>query len=314
MINGHAFEARLYAEDVPKGFLPATGRLTHLRFSEGARADTGVRAGDEISPWYDPMIAKLIVHGPTRAVALRKLEQALAGTQVAGSVTNLSFLRRLAGHADFAKGDVDTGLIARDLDTLAAAPMPCSRTQALAALGALGLTGEAGPVEGFTLWSPLRRSVVLSHDEDLVEAVVEVASGGAATVGVGDAAHEVARDGGLWRVDGAPVAAEVVCLDGSVSVFWGHGYGFEIVDPLAVAAAAGAGAGVIEAPMPGLVKAVFVKAGATVAAGDRLAVLEAMKMEHSLTAGRDGVVAEVLVEAGAQVEAGAALIRLEELE
>jgi len=312
-ISGHAFEARLYAEDVPKGFLPATGRLTHLRFAEGCRADTGVRAGDEISPWYDPMIAKLIVHGPTRAVALRKLEQALAGTQVAGSVTNLAFLRRLAGHAGFAAGDVDTGLIGRDLDTLAAAPVPCSRTQALAAMGALGLTGEAGPVEGFTLWSPLRRSVVLRHGEEMIEAVVEVAPGGRATVRVGDALHEVARDAGRWRVDGAPVAAEVVVIGPAVSVFWGDGYGFEVVDPLAVAAEAGGGGGLVVAPMPGLVKAVFVKPGDAVAAGDRLAVLEAMKMEHSLTAGREGVVAEVLVGAGAQVEAGAALIRLEEV-
>jgi len=99
-----------------------------------------------------------------------------------------------------------------------------------------------------------------------------------------------------------------------VSVFWGDGFGFEVVDPLAVAAVAGGGGGLVEAPMPGLVKAIFVTRGETVTAGDRLAVLEAMKMEHSLTAGRDGVVAEVLVEAGAQVEAGAALIRLEDLE
>ncbi len=99
-----------------------------------------------------------------------------------------------------------------------------------------------------------------------------------------------------------------------VSVFWGNGYTFGIVDPLDVAASAGAGGGWIEAPMPGLVKAVFVSKGDNVAAGDRLAVLEAMKMEHSLTAGRDGVVAEVLIEVGAQVEAGAALIVLEDAE
>jgi 3-methylcrotonyl-CoA carboxylase alpha subunit len=311
-IDGHAFEARLYAEDVPKGFLPATGRLGHLRFPEGARADTGVRAGDEISPWYDPMIAKIIVHGPTRAVALRKLDAALAGTQVAGSVTNLAFLRALAGHAGFAAGDVDTGLIDRDLATLAAAPVACTRTRALAAIGALGLTGAAGPVEGFTLWAPLRRAVALRAEGEEIAAAVEVLPRGAARVTLGETVHEVARDGAGWRVDGAPVGAEVVALDGSVAVFWGNGYVFDVVDPLEVAAAAGGGAGRIEAPMPGLVKAVFVGAGDAVAAGDRLAVLEAMKMEHALTAGRDGVVAEVLVEAGAQVEAGAALIVLEE--
>jgi 3-methylcrotonyl-CoA carboxylase alpha subunit len=311
-ITGHAFEARLYAEDVPKGFLPATGRLTHLRFPDGVRADTGVRAGDEISPWYDPMIAKLIVHGPTRAVALRKLEQALARTQVAGSVTNLAFLRKLAGHAGFAAGDVDTGLIARDLEALAAQPVPCSRARALAAMGALGLTGAAGPVEGFTLWAPLRRAVALSHEGERIDLVVEAMPGSAAGVEVDGAVHEVRRDAAGWRIDGAPVPAELGVTGASVSVFWGNGYGFEILDPLAVAAAAGAGAGRIEAPMPGLVKAVFVAPGDSVVAGDRLAVLEAMKMEHSLTAGRDGVVAEVLVEAGAQVEAGAALIVLED--
>src|SRR6056297_2423338 len=117
-ISGHAFEARLYAEDVPKGFLPATGRLTHLRFAEGARADTGVRAGDEISPHYDPMIAKLITHGATRAGALRRLSAALRDCEVAGTVTNLAFLGALVGHEGFAAGDVDTDLIARDLERL----------------------------------------------------------------------------------------------------------------------------------------------------------------------------------------------------
>ncbi|MDG3040786.1 ATP-binding protein [Roseicyclus marinus] len=309
-ITGHAFEARLYAEDVPKGFLPATGRLTHLRFPEGARADTGVRAGDEISPWYDPMIAKIIVHGPTRDVALRKLEQALARTEVAGSVTNLAFLRRLAGHSDFAAGDVDTGLIARDLEALAAVPVASSRIMAVAALAALGLDAEQGAVSGFTLWAPLRRQVVLDHEGEAVPAVVEVQPGGRFRVEVGDAAHEVLREGARWRIDGAPMSAEVVVTGGEAIVFAGDAHGFEIVDPLAVAAGAGAASGVIEAPMPGLVKAIFVAPGDRVAVGDRLAVLEAMKMEHSLTAGRDGLVAEVPVAVGAQVEAGAALIVL----
>jgi 3-methylcrotonyl-CoA carboxylase alpha subunit len=313
-INGHAFEARLYAEDVPKGFLPATGRLTHLEFPDDVRADTGVRAGDEISPWYDPMIAKLIVHGPTRTVALRKLEQALAGTQVAGSVTNLAFLRKLAAHSDFGAGDVDTGLIGRDLEALAAAPAPCSRVRALAAMGALGLSKEAGAVEGFTLWAPLRRAVTLTFGEERIDAVVEAVPGGQATVHGGDVVHVLARDMDGWRVDGARIPARVVLMGTAVSVFWGNGYDFRIVDPLAVAAAAGSRVALIEAPMPGLVKAVLVEAGDSVTAGDRLAVLEAMKMEHSLTAGRDGVVAEVLVAAGAQVEAGAALIRLEDEE
>ncbi len=311
-ISGHAFEARLYAEDVPKGFLPATGRLVHLAFPDGVRADTGVRPGDEISPWYDPMIAKLVVHGSTRAVALQRLERALTQTRVAGAVTNLAFLRKLAQHAGFAAGDVDTGLIARDIDTLAAAPVACSRTRALAAMGGLGLAGQVAPLEGFTLWAPLVRTVRLVHDGDGIEARVSSFGAGRARVEIGEAVHDVGRGAAGWRVDGARVAAEVLAHDAGVSVFWGNSYGFSVVDPLAVAAAGGSGAGVVEAPMPGLVKAVLVRAGDVVKAGDRLAVLEAMKMEHSLTAGRDGVVGQVLVAQGAQVEAGAALIQLEE--
>ncbi len=107
-LTGHAFEARLYAEDVAAGFLPATGRLTHLAFPPGVRACTGVRPGDAISPWYDPMIAKIITHGPTRATALRALTRALEQTEVAGTVTNLAFLAALSRHPGFAAGDVDT--------------------------------------------------------------------------------------------------------------------------------------------------------------------------------------------------------------
>ncbi|MGP1356426.1 acetyl-CoA carboxylase biotin carboxylase subunit, partial [Roseicyclus sp.] len=142
-IRGHAVEARLYAEDVPKGFLPATGRLAHLVFGEGARADTGVGPGDEISPWYDPMIAKLIVHGATREIALRRMARALATTEVAGSVTNLAFLRRLVAHPRFARGDVDTGLIEAHLGDLVEEGAPSAAAVAIAALAAAGLDGEA---------------------------------------------------------------------------------------------------------------------------------------------------------------------------
>jgi 3-methylcrotonyl-CoA carboxylase alpha subunit len=311
-ITGHAFEARLYAEDVPKGFLPATGRLEHLVFPEGARADTGVRQGDTISPWYDPMIAKIITHGATRGVALKQMERALSRTEVAGSVTNLAFLRALTRHEGFGAGAVDTGLIERDLDVLAAEPVACSRARSLAALGALGLHEGGGALQGFALWQPLRQSVAIGYRGEVLTAEIETLAAGQFRVTIGDAVHLVQRDGPRWRIDGAPVAVNVVCHGAALSVFWGNAYGFDLIDPLDVAAEAGAGAGVIEAPMPGLVKAVFVKPGQAVALGDRLAILEAMKMEHTLNAGRDGVVEEVLVTAGAQVEAGAALIKLEE--
>ncbi|MCB1367165.1 MAG: ATP-grasp domain-containing protein, partial [Rhodobacteraceae bacterium] len=175
-INGHAFEARLYAEDVPAGFLPATGRLTHLVFPAGARADSGVRAGDAISPFYDPMIAKLIVHGPTRAVALKRLERALAATEVAGSVTNLAFLAALARHQGFARGDVDTGLIERDLAALVVEPEVSDAVRAMAALVALGLERGGDWSTGFTLWEPLAQSIVLAEGGVEFTAVARVLS------------------------------------------------------------------------------------------------------------------------------------------
>ncbi|WP_043768912.1 biotin carboxylase N-terminal domain-containing protein [Roseivivax isoporae] len=308
-LDGHAFEARLYAEDVPAGFLPATGRLAALAFPDGVRAETGVRAGDTISPHYDPMIAKLVVHGPTRAVALRRLARGLAQTRVAGTVTNLAFLGALARHPGFAAGDVDTGLIARDLAVLTAAPGIDPVTVAEAALSAADLLGPADPQQGFALWQPLARRIVLRHEGRDLACTLEVRGPDAVRVHVGEGNPvEAARLGGAWRLDGAP-AAGVHVAGGRVQVFAAPGRVFEIVDPLDRAQAI-TGENVIEAPMPGRVVRVLVEAGVAVAAGARLAVLEAMKMEHALTAWRDGVVEEVLVEEGAQVEAGAALVRL----
>ncbi|MGR3314441.1 acetyl/propionyl/methylcrotonyl-CoA carboxylase subunit alpha [Roseovarius indicus] len=310
-INGHAFEARLYAEDVPKGFLPATGRLAHLEFPEGARADSGVRAGDEISPFYDPMIAKLITHGATRAGALRRMSAALGDCQVAGTVTNLAFLGALTHHAGFKAGDVDTGLIERDLDKLVVVPEPGPRETALAALAALGLLGMEGFETGFILWTPLTRSVHLVRGGEEIVVKVRTLSAEAHDVVVGEATVEARRSGGRWQLDGE-TAPPVAVNDQLVSVFSDYGLSFQVVDLLERDSLAGGDADVIEAPMPGLVKVLLAKPGQEVKEGDRLAVLEAMKMEHSLLAARDGVVAEVLVEEGAQVTAGAALVRLEE--
>ncbi len=309
-INGHAFEARLYAEDTANGFLPQTGTLTHLRFPDGARAETGVRPGDAISPWYDPMIAKIVVHGPTRATALLSLERALAGTQVAGTVTNLSFLRKLSQHDAFRAGDVDTGLIDRDVEVLSARPDPCSRARAIAALAALGLDRGQG-AEALHLWVPMVWTAHLVWGDEAIAARVEGLGGDRYRVALDGASHVVTRVGG-WRVDDVAVSAEVGHGPGIVHVFWGNVYSFAVPDPLAVDAAGGAGSGVIEAPMPGLVKSVHVAPGDSVVAGARLAVLEAMKMEHAMVAPRDGIVGEVLVAAGDQVEAGAALVRMEE--
>jgi len=309
-ISGHAFEARLYAEDVPKGFLPATGTLSHLSFPDGVRADSGVRAGDSISPWYDPMIAKVIVHGPSRSAALRQLDDALARTEVAGTVTNLAFLGALARHDGFAAGDVDTGLIARDLDMLAAAPQPDVAHKVAAAMAALGLI-DATPDMGFTLWADLHRAVTLEWQDERFEATVEVAGPDKQTWTIGAETVAAVRQARGWVIGDLrlPVTS---CSGASVTVFDAYGLSFTVVDPLDRASGAAGDGNLIEAPMPGLVKAVFAEAGQQVQEGDRLAILEAMKMEHSLLAARDGIVAEVLAKSGDQVEAGAALVRLEE--
>jgi len=311
-ITGHAFEARIYAEDVPKGFLPATGTLSHLEFPEGARIDSGVRAGDTISPWYDPMIAKLTVHGTTRSAALNQLERALRWTDVGGLVTNVSFLSALSAQPEFVAGDMDTGLIERQMDVLMPAPVACTKARSIAALAALGLWRDVGALDGFNLWSPLSHEVTLSHQEEEIALRVTVAGAGDFTVTQGDVAHRVQWRDGAWWVDSTKVLARVSVVRDDITVFWGNGYRFLRHDPLDRASAAGEAGNVIAAPMPGLVKAVFAEAGQQVREGDRLAVLEAMKMEHALLAARDGVIAEVLVTAGAQVEEGAALIRLEE--
>ncbi|HEU0222293.1 MAG TPA: biotin carboxylase N-terminal domain-containing protein, partial [Paracoccaceae bacterium] len=313
-LSGHAFEARLYAEDVPKGFLPATGTLSHLTFPEGVRADTGVRAGDAITPYYDPMIAKIVVHGPTRPAALSRLGRALADTEIAGSVTNLDFLKALASHPGFARGEVDTGLIERDLATLAAPPAPATHALALAALGAAGLAGPPEPLQGFALWAPLRRSVALRMGEEPVDARIEITGPGRFRVELMDHAHSVTLldpAAGRWEIDGTRGTARVVVHAGGISVFGPEGAAhLALPDPLSSLRHGAEGGDRVVAPMPGLVKLVAAEPGGAVRKGDALLILEAMKMEHTLTAPRDGLVAEVLARAGEQVEDGAVLLTL----
>ncbi|MEJ6401619.1 acetyl/propionyl/methylcrotonyl-CoA carboxylase subunit alpha [Yoonia sp. 2307UL14-13] len=299
-ISGHAFEARLYAEDVPAGFLPATGVIDHLVFPDSARIDSGVDAGSEISPWYDPMIAKVTVHGPDRAVALRSLSSALDATQVAGTVTNLGFLRKLARDPGFAEGDVDTGLIARRQDDLCVALQPRARDVAIAAVVAADVQRDA--LTGFTLWAPLTRDVVLSYADEPVTARLTIRDADHCEVAVGDEVIALTWHG-QW-------GAEAVRHGARVTVFGAETLTFALPD-LLDRGALSAGGDVVLAPMPGLVRDVAVTDGARVAAGDRLVVLEAMKMEHVLRAPRDGVVASVGVSAGDQVTAGALMVALE---
>jgi 3-methylcrotonyl-CoA carboxylase alpha subunit len=311
-IDGHAFEARLYAEDVAAGFLPATGRLAHLAFPEGARIETGVRSGDSISPWYDPMIAKIISHGPTREIALSQLSRALEATQVAGTVTNLGFLGALSRHSGFARGEVDTGLIARDLAQLTAVPARDDLDRAMAALAVLHAADlPESAVTGFALWSPLVQRIVLEQAGEALRAELMLIGPDQAQVTLADGVVLARRTASGWAIAGH--ALQLVEAQGIHVFALARSASFQRHDALARLSAAGAGSDITLAPMPGLVRSVEVRVGQSVKQGDALCILEAMKMEHCLSASRDGVVAEVLTEAGSQIEAGAALIRLESL-
>jgi 3-methylcrotonyl-CoA carboxylase alpha subunit len=312
-LSGHAVEARLYAEDAARGFLPAIGTLTHLAFPAEVRVDSGVRAGDAISPWYDPMIAKLIAHGSTREIALRRLARALEATRVAGCTTNLGFLARLVQQRDFVAGRVDTGLIERDLAALSEPRGVSADALAVAALAAGGQLAATDALAGFALWAPLARTVTLEVGGEARALRVETL--GPRRFRVDGRSVEVAgwRDGELAVVvDGARRRFVVVAGEGSVTVIEGaEALAVGVPDPLAAGGEAAAHGDDVRAPMPGLVKHLAAASGQSVAQGDLLVVLEAMKMEHALVAPRDGVIAEVMVAAGAQVTDGTVLLLLE---
>ncbi len=316
-INGWAFEARVYAEDAESGFLPATGTMAHLVFPQSARIDTGIRQGDTITPYYDPMISKLIVHAATREQALSDLRHSLLNTQAAGSVTNIRFLAALCEHNDFAAGIVDTGLIERDLTALTATPDSPPYIQAIAAIGALGLSAPMAATSGFTLWQPLARTIKLSIvNADATEPMavtVETLRPNSFVVSLENTRLTVERSGNQYTIDGKVISAGLFVNQQQVNVFSNGTYTFEFPDPLSADETDGAGGDQIVAPMPGLIKVVSVKPGDQVVQGDVLLVLEAMKMEHTLTAPRDGVIAEVPGVVEAQVESGAVLVSLEML-
>jgi 3-methylcrotonyl-CoA carboxylase alpha subunit len=311
-LTGHAFEARVYAEDPTRDFLPAIGTLHHLRFPHRApagctmRVETGVREGDAISPFYDPMIAKLVVHGGDRGAALEGLGEALAATEIAGSITNTAFLAALAADADFAAGDVDTGLIGRKQAALTVLPDPGGATIAAAALAASGAQARPDAADpwsalaGYAHFTPVARGVRLMRGEDAIDA----------RVSPDGARYAVAVGGATVAVDAS--AARIAVWPGHVTVFEGAvGHTFRTPDPFAEAADAATGSGSLRAPMPGLVKVVRVATGDTVAKGQPLLVLEAMKMEHTISAPHDGQIAEIVPE-GAQVTDGTVLARFEE--
>ncbi|MGF3021448.1 biotin carboxylase N-terminal domain-containing protein [Methylobacterium aquaticum] len=304
-IQGHAVEARLYAEDPDHGFLPSTGPLRALRLpdGEGIRVDTGVRAGDRVTPFYDPMIAKVIAHGATRHEALDRLAGALGRTLVAGPKTNVAFLKALAEAEDFRAGRFDTGFIDRALDSLTA-PNPHRDGAIRAGIRALVArdtpAGTGSPwdaVDGFQLGEARRQVYPVAIEGEPAEAVLHWRPAGL-TVAYGTPGPE-------------PEAVAVIAAPPGVLVLAeGRQIALSPPDPFAVDLDHIDQGGAIKAPMHGRLVAVLVAPGETVVRGQRLAVVEAMKMEHALTAPRDGTVAEVTAEAGQQVAEGARLITL----
>jgi 3-methylcrotonyl-CoA carboxylase alpha subunit len=327
-INGHAFEARIYAENPEKNFLPATGLLTHLQLPAGrARIDTGVRTGDRITPYYDPMIAKLIVHGPTRNAALNQLVAALSATRIAGCVTNIGFLTRLAQQPDFARGDVDTGLIERKTAPLTTPVEPSGEVIAIAALTAAGLlhqydhnTPRSDPWDHYTgwrQWSEARQYVHLNGRDKLYEAQIVTRSNGAYEVSTAMAtlaARLLTASADTVRIDfdGRIVTAGVLQDTTTVTVFYdAEAYRFELPDQLAEVDEDIAGSDRLIAPMPGVIRAIKVAAGDRVGKGDTLIVMEAMKMELTIAAPAGGTVKALHFAVGDQVTEGVELLEFE---
>jgi len=330
VIHGHALEARLYAEDADKGFLPSIGTLRHLRLpgqSAHVRVDTGVEQGDTITPFYDPMIAKLIVWDVDREGALRRMQQALADCQVVGVTTNAGFLRRLVGTGSFWQAELDTALIEREQAALNAPAADDDALWILAAIAAVATTPAAtvdvrdphSPwqmQDGWRIGGPALRLLPLQHGERQHTLRVQARPDGwqvqrddePARVVTGRFAQgqlDVALDAGRWR-------AGVQREGNQVYLFTAQGQQrFVVHDPVGESEQSTADAGSLLAPMPGKIVATLVEAGSTVTRGTPLVVLEAMKMEHTLAAPADGIVHGYRAKAGEQVADGAVLVDFE---
>jgi 3-methylcrotonyl-CoA carboxylase alpha subunit len=292
-INGWAMEARLYAEDPTHEFLPSTGRLDHFVLGTGIRIDTGVEEGDRISPYYDPMIAKLIATGATRDEAIDRLVDTLDQVEVWPVRTNAAFLARAAADPDFRAGDVDTGFIPSKIEDLVPDAAPSEGVWNMAAEAMLasdfgGVSGAADPwrvLQGFRAGAEADLRVALRH------------GGETRTVAVADG----------QELEGVATA------NGDTMLVFSEGQAFAFTLPGAGGGAGGAAAsdGALASPMPGRVIAVDVRQGDIVVRGQKLVTLEAMKMEHSLTAPFDGIVAEVNAAEGAQVTEGILLVKID---
>ena len=336
-IRGHALEARIYAEDAAKGFLPATGRLTHLAppvETLNVRVDTGVEQGDEITPHYDPMIAKLIVWDENRDRALARMLQALADYRIVGVTSNVGFLARLVACPSFARADLDTGLIEREHDFLfpaagdAAPPRDAWLLAALAELlrdrnyGRVHAAASGDPHspwhvrDGWRANGAARREILLRADccEKRVAASYQAGGFRLELEGhVALAAGALQADGTLRAdLDGRRLTVTVVAAGEKRHVFFdGMSVIFAAIDPLFHAGEGGGAEGGLTAPMPGKVIALLTEPGAKVDKGTPLIVLEAMKMEHTLVAPAAGTVKAFCYAVGEQVADGAELLEFE---
>jgi 3-methylcrotonyl-CoA carboxylase alpha subunit len=313
---GAAIEARVYAEDPEHNFLPSAGSIYAMNFTgeesvRGVRIDTGFAAGDSVTPYYDPMIAKVIVHGATRAEALAALLTALDDAVIIGPKTNLAFLRGLLRSQEFAAGKVDTGFIDANLGRLGAQPHPANRKAVHAAARLLLERRDetkASRLDPFDPWRVADSFELIGSRRIALDITVD---------GVPMRVHliEGANVDPVEKNEGGEDAGEVTlhAANGGVYAFVGGRQAFvELVDPFARAeAGAEEGDSAIRAPMNGRLVAIAVEEGDTVEAGQRLAVVEAMKMEHALVAPYAGVVRDLTAAVGEQVEMGALIMWVE---
>jgi 3-methylcrotonyl-CoA carboxylase alpha subunit len=337
-IRGHALEARIYAEDPDKGFLPSTGQLVHLAPPDESlhvRVDTGVEQGDEITPFYDPMIAKLIVWDQTRELALQRMLQALAEYRIVGVANNVEFLSRLVACPAFAHADLDTGLIERERTFLfpESGDVPAD-AYLVAALATLlreeerARTQAARNADPFSPWhlrdgwrlnSSSERKLIFRHGDKETSVVVGYA-GGNYQLGL-DGNMTLARGelglNSTLRVElgGLRLDATVVVSGEKRHVFLnGRSFQFARVDPLYHGGEGGGPEGGLVAPMPGKVVAWLAKPGTTVEKGAPLLILEAMKMEHTIAAPTAGKLNAFRFAVGEQVSEGAELVEFEKTE
>jgi 3-methylcrotonyl-CoA carboxylase alpha subunit len=325
--RGHAIEARIYAEDPDKGFLPSTGRLLHLQTpAEGrnVRIDAGVERGDTISPFYDPMIAKLIVWDETRQKALGRLRSALRDFQIVGVSNNIGFLSRLVASDSFAEARLDTGLIEREGARLfPAADAPPDKVYFCAALAQLlrEVSGRTGSrlerPDGWRMNGALVRNLAFRSGsaEERTVSVTYLANGfrldldGASVLAQGRMIDPTHMDA---EIDGHRELVSVVRDENRIHFFMGGSYSrMEWVDPLAISSSGpDAGRGLV-APMPGRIATLLVEPGAVVEAGTPILILEAMKMEHKLSAPSKGILRAYLCKVDDLVAEGAELVHFE---